>query len=161
MRRDDGAVVYLNGSEVFRNNMPAGTVLYNTLAVDAVGGTNEDLFLTADIDPARLRTGENVVAVELHQANGSSSDTVFDLGLDAVTSDELPPPTLTFEMAGASSVRVKWPDTVLQWQLDSATALEGEAGWQQVGSTPILVNGQRAVTLPLTGTRQFFRLSRE
>ena len=34
--RDDGAVVYVNGTEVFRTNMPAGTILYSTRASTAV-----------------------------------------------------------------------------------------------------------------------------
>ena len=36
--RDDGAVAYLNGTEVFRTNMPAGAVSYATLASTAVSG---------------------------------------------------------------------------------------------------------------------------
>ena len=36
--RDDGAVVYLNGTEIYRNNMPSGTISYNTLASSAIGG---------------------------------------------------------------------------------------------------------------------------
>src|SRR5688572_7119819 len=31
--RDDGAIVYINGLEVFRNNMPAGQVSYATSAL--------------------------------------------------------------------------------------------------------------------------------
>src|SRR5439155_23953878 len=34
--RDDGAVVYLNGTEVYRNNMPSGTIAYTTLASTTV-----------------------------------------------------------------------------------------------------------------------------
>jgi hypothetical protein len=32
VRRDDGIVVYINGVEKYRNNMPTGTIAYNTLA---------------------------------------------------------------------------------------------------------------------------------
>ena len=32
LKRDDGAVVYLNGTEVFRTNMPTGTISYTTRA---------------------------------------------------------------------------------------------------------------------------------
>src|SRR6476646_6199368 len=38
--RDDGAVVYVNGAEVFRSNMPAGTIGYATLASTAIGGVD-------------------------------------------------------------------------------------------------------------------------
>src|SRR5439155_10144179 len=36
--RDDGAVVYLNGVEVRRDNMPAGTITYTNYASSVVGG---------------------------------------------------------------------------------------------------------------------------
>jgi hypothetical protein len=44
LRRDDGAVVYLNGVEVARSNMPSGTVAYRTLAFAA--GSSEQTYLT-------------------------------------------------------------------------------------------------------------------
>ncbi|MBK9438081.1 MAG: hypothetical protein IPN51_08850 [Chloracidobacterium sp.] len=36
--RDDGVVVYLNGAEIYRSNMPAGTINYQMLAPVAIGG---------------------------------------------------------------------------------------------------------------------------
>src|SRR5689334_17263060 len=42
--RDDGAVVYLNGREVFRSNMPAGAINYRTLASSNIGGADENTF---------------------------------------------------------------------------------------------------------------------
>src|SRR6185436_2597454 len=37
--RDDGAVVYLNGVEAFRQNMPSGAITYTTLASSNVTGS--------------------------------------------------------------------------------------------------------------------------
>src|SRR5207342_3138784 len=34
-KRDDGIVVYVNGTEAARSNMPSGTVAYNTVATTA------------------------------------------------------------------------------------------------------------------------------
>ena len=79
--RDDGAVVYVNGVEVFRSNMPTGAIGYRTLASSAVGGTDESRFFEVSINPARFVTGTNVIAVELHQSSASSSDISFDLQL--------------------------------------------------------------------------------
>jgi hypothetical protein len=79
--RDDGAVVYLNGTEVFRSNLPTGAVSYTTLALAAIGGTDESTFYPASIDPSLLVAGTNVLAVEVHQANGTSSDLSFDAEL--------------------------------------------------------------------------------
>ena len=80
--RDDGAVVYLNGVEVFRSHMPVGAITSATLAsVPAVGGAEESAFFSALVDPALLHSGTNVVAVEIHQVNGTSTDISFDLRL--------------------------------------------------------------------------------
>lgn len=77
--KDDGAVVYLNGTEVLRANMPSGEIGYKTLASVFVNGANETTFSTQQIDKSRLKIGKNVFAVEIHQNEVSSSDISFDL----------------------------------------------------------------------------------
>src|SRR6185295_9663534 len=81
--RDDGAVAYLNGTEVFRTNMPSGAIAYNTFAPAAIGGADESTFYSASISPALLNAGANVLAIEVHQANGTSTDVSFDAELIA------------------------------------------------------------------------------
>ena len=81
--RDDGAVVYLNGEEARRVNLAAGPVLYDTTTITFVGGGDESTFFEYALDPTFLREGENVVAVEIHQFGGTSSDISFDLELKA------------------------------------------------------------------------------
>ncbi len=83
--RDDGIVVYLNGTEVFRDNMPGGSIGYLTTASSALGGSEEDTLQTGSVDTSLLIAGDNVLAVEIHQANSSSSDISFDLRLSEVT----------------------------------------------------------------------------
>src|SRR5262249_19519666 len=76
---DDGAVYYLNGIRMGSLRLPA-TVTYNTLAADQANeGAPEILFFTNA--PA---LGDNVVAVEVHQVNITSSDDVFGMQLNAV-----------------------------------------------------------------------------
>jgi len=79
--RDDGLIVYLNGAEIFRNNMPwsAG---YKSFATTNVFGGAERTYYTADFE-ASLINGTNVLAVELHQAGADSPDLDFDLELSA------------------------------------------------------------------------------
>jgi len=79
--RDDGAVVYLNGAEIVRDNMPGGDIDYLTLASIVVGGDDESKWFEFDVDPAGLVDGTNVLAVEIHQIHGQSSDISFNLGL--------------------------------------------------------------------------------
>ncbi len=81
LMRDDGAVVYLNGLEIFRSNLPSGTIISSTLAPSAVGGADESAWFSTIVDPTNLRTGTNVLAVEVHQNSATSSDVSFDLQL--------------------------------------------------------------------------------
>ena len=79
--RDDGAAVYINGIEVYRNNLPTGTIYYNTLAPSAIDGTNESAFVLANISSSALVNGTNLIAVEIHQNARTSSDISFNLKL--------------------------------------------------------------------------------
>jgi hypothetical protein len=81
--RDDGAVVYLNGVEVFRTNMPPGGITYNTWAASAVGEPYEDTWYETNVDAGNLVNGTNVIAVEVHQFHPTSTDISFDLQLIA------------------------------------------------------------------------------
>ncbi|HWI55712.1 MAG TPA: Ig-like domain-containing protein, partial [Bacillota bacterium] len=77
--RDDGAVVYLNGKEVFRSNMPEGPIDYLQLATNTVSGIEETMYYPQGVDAALVRDGTNVLAVEVHQASRDSTDVSFDL----------------------------------------------------------------------------------
>ncbi|MDP4276829.1 MAG: lamin tail domain-containing protein [Bacteroidota bacterium] len=81
---DDGAVVYLNGKEIIRSNMPAGTTTYKTLASTSVNGAAETTYSNFFVDGADVLAGTNVLAVEIHQNTVSSSDLGFDLEWQAL-----------------------------------------------------------------------------
>ena len=80
LQRDDGAVLYLNGTEFARNNMPAGTITYRTLASTTANDDGGATF-TSLLPSGLLQEGQNVFAVEIHQDLGNSSDIWFDLSL--------------------------------------------------------------------------------
>ena len=93
-RVDDGAVLFVNGTEVARTNLPSGTVGYGTSAstVDSYDGTR---WLSWTIPAALLRAGGNVLAVEVHQnftTTWVSGDAMLDAKL-TVTGDQAPAPT--------------------------------------------------------------------
>ena len=77
--RDDGAIVYLNGKEIVRSNLPDGPVDHDTFAESAT--PSERGYYVFDLDPANLVAGKNVLAVEVHQSSAQSSDVSFDLEL--------------------------------------------------------------------------------
>ncbi len=79
LSRDDGAIVYINGSEVLRDNMPEGAVNRATYAAGVTPVEND--FYVHDFDPKLLVAGRNIIAVEVHQASATSSDVSFDLEL--------------------------------------------------------------------------------
>ncbi len=72
---DDGAIVYLNGREILRVRMPAGAVTHTTYASALASGRG--LWETFTVPVDALRQGTNVLAVEVHQYNASSSDLVL------------------------------------------------------------------------------------
>ena len=74
---DDGVVLYLNGEELGRVNMPRGAVSRGTLASSSV----ENGVATLDLDGGLLRRGENVLAVSVHNSSRNSSDLTFMLSL--------------------------------------------------------------------------------
>ena len=82
--RDDGAVVYFNGVEVYRSNMPQGEVTSKTQALQTAsqnGEPNERLASSFSIDPKLLKIGDNVICARIHNTNGVSSDLGFQLSL--------------------------------------------------------------------------------
>lgn len=89
IRRDDGAVVYLNGTEIARENMAPGQTAYGDFATATVGGADELAYFTRFVDPSACVLGTNIVAVEVHQASADSSDLSFDLELRSP-----PPPSI-------------------------------------------------------------------
>lgn len=95
IRSDDGVVVYLNGKEVARNNLPAGEITAQTTALQAIGGVLERLYQRFTFSGETLVAGKNVLAVELHQANPRSSDLYLDLSLTGYQDPQELRPTIT------------------------------------------------------------------
>lgn len=78
IRRDDGAVVFLNGEQIVLSNMP-GTFDYLTPASGTVFSDETTFYPYPNVDPGLLVVGDNVLAVEIHQVLSNSSDISFDL----------------------------------------------------------------------------------
>ena len=68
---DDGCIIYVNGTEVHRDNMPEGTVSYTTFSPSTEGQQVTGNFT---INSTLLHAGSNVIAVEVHNNNAPSSD---------------------------------------------------------------------------------------
>ena len=144
-QRDDGCVVYLNGSAIITNNMPPGVPNFQTFAASTVTPASETLkFWTNLLPAALLQTGSNVVAAEVHQSTSSSSDIAWELELQGLPAAQ--PARVNLSRLGG--------DAILYWNepgfiLEEADAVTGT--WL----TPATSNSPAAE--PITGTK-FFRL---
>ena len=88
---DDGAIIYLNGHEIARYNLPEG----EEVPFDGYGENYgfdhapEGLYQSFELDDASkyIVQGENTLAVEVHQDRPSSSDLYWDMELVSFTKE--------------------------------------------------------------------------
>ena len=85
---DDGAIFHLNGLEAARVRIAAGAYTARTLATPSP--TDGKGYDTLFIPGTNLKVGDNVVAAEVHQSSGASSDVVFGMQLRAYAGDSGP-----------------------------------------------------------------------
>ena len=105
--RDDGVVVFLNGVEIKRDNLPAGAVSTSTLASSSLGAPAESSWIEFSLPASGLVAGANLLAIELHQGAASSSDLSLDVELIGVTSlSVVRGPYL--QMAAPTAMTVRW-----------------------------------------------------
>jgi hypothetical protein len=108
--RDDGMVVYLNGTQIWTDGMPS-TFNYATPANQTIGGGDESAWITQNMASTLLIDGINVIAVEIHQVNTTSSDISFNFKL---TPSALPVGAATvvrqpyLQLGTPTSVVIKW-----------------------------------------------------
>jgi hypothetical protein len=112
LKLDDGAIVYINGVEVYRTNMFNGPVNHGSNALAAVAGDGAG-YVTTNLLSSVLVAGPNIIAVEVHQNATTSSDASFDLMLWGVVPAG---PTLTVRYVSSTQVEVSWP-------IDASTAV--------------------------------------
>jgi chitodextrinase len=115
VKRDDGAIVYVNGVEVWRDNMPGGPATASTTALAAVVGSDEDLFHGTTVPAAVFQAGTNEIAVEVHQSGLGSSDLSFDLALWGNASVDVDPPTVPTGLSAtgitATTIDLTWNES--------------------------------------------------
>ena len=99
VQRDDGAVVYLNGAEVFRTGMPAAptVISYTTRPTADQTGVKETMYFSIALPLTALVAGENTIAVEVHQFSANNTDLRFDLTLGGIYPVPPPPAELVWE----------------------------------------------------------------
>ena len=161
IQRDDGAVVYLNGAEIWRDtNMPAGVITNTTPALSGLGTTNETLWLPFPLLPSHLSlltSGTNILAIEVHQNALTSSDLAMNFELTGnVAIPALPALSLNSQ---PSALTLTWPADASYFTVHSATNLTPPIIWTPLTNAPVLLGNEWRVTLPAaTNGQRFFRL---
>jgi hypothetical protein len=162
---DDGAVFYLNGVEMNRLYLP--TPAFNsTLAnnfyckVPSPGGDATCPYVFS-VGSDNLRSGDNVVAVEVHNFSATSHDVVFGQALLYIAPIP-PPPTPPFltnvvVIPGENSATITWTTlsnstSQVQYGLTSGLDLSSDTNSSVVTSHSVTLTG----LLPLTN--YFFRV---
>lgn len=84
---DDGMVVYINGVEAARYQMPDGAVSYATYATTYAYDNPDQGSIT--LDASLFRRGTNSIAIEVHNNDHKSSDIYLDVELLQVSSQEV------------------------------------------------------------------------
>lgn len=82
---DDGFVIYVNGHQAGRYNMPSGTISYDTYASTYASGNPDSGTMT--LSASHFVQGTNVIAIEVHNNSASSTDIYWNATL-TVTSVE-------------------------------------------------------------------------
>lgn len=133
--KDDGAIVYINGVEVVRSNMPSGAVNDLTLASGTVAWPFEDDWDNYTLSALHLTAGNNILAVEIHQDDASSSDISFDLKLTGVTSS-----ISANVVRGPYLQKVNPTSITVKWRTDVATDSKIFYGTSLSSLTSVAVN---------------------
>lgn len=129
VKRDDGIVIYVNGTEVYRGNMPTGTIAFNTLASATATDDGATAF-SVPLPLSAFQVGTNTVAVEIHQVSTSDSDISFDLaviGVEGAVTTCNAPTGLSASGISTTGATLNWGAVTgataynLQWKAASAS----------------------------------------
>jgi lysophospholipase L1-like esterase len=158
LNREDGAVVWLNGQELYRANLPAGSITNQTKASAPVSqfGDDSNTYFSTNLPMASLPAGTNVIAVEIHRFSPGGLALSFDLELFG-KGFYTPPPTISFTST-PGALQLAWPANYTSFSLQSASDLSTPA-WQLVPGPYSQSNSVFQVSIPAdTNPAQFFRL---
>ena len=159
LNRVDGADVWLNGQELYRVNLPTGSITNQTHASILVNNVQDtsNTYYPTNVPIASLPAGTNVIAVEIHKYSPSTGGITFDLELFG-QGVYTPPPTLSFTSI-SGGLQLAWPTNSAGFSLQTATNLSSTGAWQIVSGPYPPSNDLFEVSIPTNaGPAQFFRL---
>jgi len=152
---DDGAAVYVNGTELGRVNLPTGVLTFSTFASSANNGITN----TFNVPLSLLKEGVNLIAVEVHQCNATSSDVIFNLSLSC--NNSIPAETTIFTnsiytdvLTNPLSLKAIYEKNVVSGIEPSEKAIDASGVWPTLVTDGFTVRsepGTRITVLDLSG----------
>jgi hypothetical protein len=181
---DDGIVIYLNGNEIHRRNMPAGPLNETSRASTTIANFGCVTNLVLEVTGLHVGRGNvlgtNVIAAAVYQSTTPESDTWFGLEMDLVTTrtaqapTNRPPgtPTLVRSVTSTPQGRklvLSWPATNYGYNLKYSANIVGtgprpDRNWYTNEANWIQVPGQSnpyTNMIPTTPGQRFYKLFRE
>jgi hypothetical protein len=137
VKRDDGVVVYVNGTEVYRSNI-TGTPTYSSFA-SATASDDGANWQTATLATTSFVAGNNTIAVEVHQRSATSSDVTFDMELSGTI------PGLPVLQRGPYLMMGSQTAVTIRWRTDVASDSKVTVG-TVFGTYPIVVSDATSTT---------------
>jgi lysophospholipase L1-like esterase len=161
LNRADGAVVWLNGRELFRMNLPGDQPLsYLALSTKPAMTDAVHTYYQTNIPVSFLPPGTNALAIEVHKFAPYIASVSFDLELFGMGDSPPPAPPLVIVRDG-KDVRVTWPAANnAGFVLFSGTDLRHRPSWLPSGGPYILTGGQYEYREPLllSGPNTYYQL---
>jgi hypothetical protein len=152
-------VVWLNGRELFRTNLPTGPVMFATPATTNLTGDPANIYYQTNIAGTNLVAGTNVVAVELHQSSLTNGTMGFDMELLG-GAFALPPPTLGATAGAGGNLVLTWTTNDSPGFMLYTSANLGGGAWQPAGLAAQTNGGQVSVSVAPGAGAAYFRLQR-
>lgn len=156
--RASGWVLYLNGTEVARQGLPAGPILPQTTALPNSEGSCGALAMTAQIPGGFLVPGMNMVAVEIHLTSPADRCSGLALELDTLAVVPASAGPLRFQGTGTGML-LSWPSASGLLAPFQTGILGGTGAWSPVAGTPQTEGDSLVLPIgPAPGSTRFFRL---
>ena len=150
-RADDGVVVYVNGVEAGRSNLPTGTVAWNSYAT-AAPRTASATPVTFTVPGSVLVTGANTVTAQVSSNHRATPDSSFSLTAAAIAGTQPPPPVKSVVLVPADATWHYRFENSAPDPLWASTAYDAES-WSS-GPAPLgWGDGAIVTTLAAAGTK--------
>lgn len=132
---------------------PQGTVMGNASA--DVSAAKQLVFLTGSRESGITAEAAGIYDLDSDGARMFLNAVNYMAGLTNNIPDQV---ALSVARSGSGDLQVSWPEAGTENLSLRSTQAIVPANWQPVGTAPVVANGQRTVTVPVTGTAQFFGL---